>query len=537
MKFKSLINFLFLLCIQIIFWQKISAQTILVSGKVVNAEKKEALVGVTILADNNAGTYTDLNGNWQLSLSEGSHQIKFSYIGWNDTTVTLKIISGNEIPLIILSQKGNTLNEVVVGANRYSRPLAEQTVSMNILHTQELQNKNLQSGADALDQVPGVTVIDGQAGIRGGAGYAFGAGSRVLIIMDDQPLMTSDRNDVKWNFIPMENIDQIEIVKGASSVQYGSAALNGVVNVHTAFPTVTPESKLNLFFTRYDGSIPKNRLTDSSKIPFALGGYFLQKRKIGKSDFVFDAYAHQSQSWLQGDWDKRIRGHFKYRYRVNDRVQFGVNATGLFQHTSQFLFWSNDSTGAYQPLQGTTTLVNLKELFTTVDPYLTVFTRSSTKHSLHFRYYHTNQIYLGLWQPTTNLCSGDYLFQKNLSSWIFTGGLSGNIYFFKDDGLGGLHIGNSGAAFFQVEKTGRTSEWKEELVTNFFALIPLLISQSRLADWEFNIHYRKNFFFVLHSVRDFVSQVLRKDLLLTTLAIYIFIRTLHCFRNKAGALN
>ncbi|MEI7802502.1 MAG: TonB-dependent receptor, partial [Bacteroidota bacterium] len=307
MNLKLIISSLFILGLQLAFSLKTDAQTILVSGKVIDAEKKEALVGVTVVVDNTTGTYSDLNGEWKLSLTEGAHQIKFSYIGWNDTTVNWTIKSGDGIPFIILSQKGNTLNEVVVGANRYSRPLAEQTVSMNILHTQELQNKNLQSGADALDQVPGVTVIDGQAGIRGGAGYAFGAGSRVLIIMDDQPLITADRNDVKWNFIPMENIDQIEIVKGASSVQYGSAALNGVVNVHTSFPTVTPELKLNLFFTRYDGSIPKNRLTDSSKIPFAMGGYFLQKRKIGKSDFVYDAYAHQSQSWLQGDWDKRIR--------------------------------------------------------------------------------------------------------------------------------------------------------------------------------------------------------------------------------------
>lgn len=134
-----------------------------------------------------------------------------------------------------------------------------------------------------------------------------------------------------------------------------------------------------MFITRYDGSIPVNRLTDSAKTPYALGGYFLHKRKIGKSDFVYDAYAHESQSWLQGDFDKRVRGHFKYRYRINDRMQFGVNTTGLFQHTSQFLFWSNDSTGAYQPLQGTTTLVVLKEVYTTVDPLSHIFYKRRSK--------------------------------------------------------------------------------------------------------------------------------------------------------------
>ncbi len=417
-----------------------------------DAERKEALVGVTVISENNTGTYTDLNGNWQLSLAEGAHQIKFSYIGWNDTIINPMIKSGDEIPLIILSQKRNTLNEIVVGANRYSRPLAEQTVSMNIMRQQELQNKNLQNAADALDQVPGITVIDGQAGIRGGSGYAFGAGSRVMIVVDGLPLLTADRNDVKWSFIPMENIEQIEIVKGASSVQYGSAALNGVVNIHTSFPSEKPETKLNLFITRFDGSIAANQISQDDKNPFSIGGYILHKRKIGKSDFVFDAYGYQSQSWLQGDSAKRVRGHFKYRYHANDKFQIGVNTTGLFQNTSQFLFWSNDSTGAYHPLNGSTTLVQLKEIYATVNPYLTIFTKGGAKHSIQLQYYHTNQISSGLWQPVTNLFSGDYSYLKEISSWKFSGGITGNIYFFKDDGLGGLHIGNSGAAFFQVEK-------------------------------------------------------------------------------------
>lgn len=69
-----------------------------------------------------------------------------------------------------------------------------------------------------------------------------------MIVLDDQPLLTADRNDVKWNFIPMENIDQIEIVKGASSVQYGSAALNGVVNIHTSFSKRYSGSKIQFVY-------------------------------------------------------------------------------------------------------------------------------------------------------------------------------------------------------------------------------------------------------------------------------------------------
>ena len=44
---------------------------------------------------------------------------------------------------------------------------------------------------------------------------------------------------VKFNgkLIATENINQVEVIKGASSVLYGSSALNGVINIRTAFPS------------------------------------------------------------------------------------------------------------------------------------------------------------------------------------------------------------------------------------------------------------------------------------------------------------
>ncbi len=48
--------------------------------------------------------------------------------------------------------------------------------------------------------------------------------------------IAGDAGDVKWNYLPVENINQVEVVKGASSVLYGSSALNGVIHVRNRFP-------------------------------------------------------------------------------------------------------------------------------------------------------------------------------------------------------------------------------------------------------------------------------------------------------------
>ena len=43
---------------------------------------------------------------------------------------------------------------------------------------------------------------------------------KCLVMIDDMPLLSGDRGTVEWNMIPMENISQIEVIKGASSVLF-----------------------------------------------------------------------------------------------------------------------------------------------------------------------------------------------------------------------------------------------------------------------------------------------------------------------------
>ena len=44
-----------------------------------------------------------------------------------------------------------------------------------------------------MEQIPGVNITDGQANIRGGSGWSYGAGSRVLVMVDDMPLISGDQ--------------------------------------------------------------------------------------------------------------------------------------------------------------------------------------------------------------------------------------------------------------------------------------------------------------------------------------------------------
>ncbi|MBK8346073.1 MAG: Plug domain-containing protein [Bacteroidetes bacterium] len=136
--------------------------------------------------------------------------------------------------------------------------------------------------SDAITKAPGVYMMDDKANIRGGTGFTYGAGGRIMLVVDDQIMLAADRGDANGIFVPMENVEQIEIIKGASSVLYGSSALNGVIAVRTAWPKEQPESNI----TVYHGIIDKPSLEEASWwiIPTNTGIIFSHRQKFDKMD-------------------------------------------------------------------------------------------------------------------------------------------------------------------------------------------------------------------------------------------------------------
>ncbi|GIV43366.1 MAG: hypothetical protein KatS3mg035_0489 [Bacteroidia bacterium] len=79
-----------------------------------------------------------------------------------------------------------------------------------------------------------------QPNIRGSAGYTYGSGTRVLTMLDGLPMISADRSGTNFDMLPTDNIKQVEVIKGASSVLFGAGAMGGVINVLTADPTIVP---------------------------------------------------------------------------------------------------------------------------------------------------------------------------------------------------------------------------------------------------------------------------------------------------------
>ena len=130
-----------------------------------------------------------------------------------------------------------------------------------------------------LEKTSGISILDGQPSIRGGSGFSYGVGSRVLMLVDDLPMISADAGDIKWNYMPVENVNQVEVIKGASSVLYGSSALNGVINLRTRFPGNDPQTEVTLFGGAYMNPERKELVWWDRTALFTEGDSFLSSEK------------------------------------------------------------------------------------------------------------------------------------------------------------------------------------------------------------------------------------------------------------------
>lgn len=373
----------------------------LFEGTVLDKSSNEPLIGVSIFISDEIATATDINGSFVIKLEEGFYSAEFSFIGYETQTMAFDFKENKKIT-VLLEESSTSLDVAVISAGKFEQKLEDVTVSMEVIQPELIENKNTTSIEDILQQAPGVVIVDSEPQIRSGSGFSFGAGSRVMIMVDDLPLVSGDAGRPSWGFFAVENIEQVEIIKGASSVLYGSGALNGVMNIRTAYPRSTPKTKLTLFHGFY--SDPQTKEAKYwERTPLISGANFLHSKQYGNLDVVIGASVLVDESYKgpyidttraytpfnpqRADANSRARANLNLRYR-SKKVQglcYGVNTNWLIGSSISTLLWDNTTNGLYAPYNGSATMTN--QIVGNLDPFITYVTPNGQTHSVKTRWH------------------------------------------------------------------------------------------------------------------------------------------------------
>lgn len=232
-------NYLFPLFLLTLLSNTSFAQSIKVSGIVMDAESSFPLPGVTILVlgtDN--GTVSDFEGNYTINVRE-NQQLQFSYIGYKTQRIT---IGDNAVINIKLQAGVDVLDEVVViGYGSISKQDLTGAVS-SVKGTSVEKGSPISIQSALAGRAAGVQVRHNDNGpgsgisvtIRGGS--TLTGGNQPLYVIDGFPILP-DEDDTFFNPLADLNpsqIESMEVLKDASATAiYGARGANGVIIINT----------------------------------------------------------------------------------------------------------------------------------------------------------------------------------------------------------------------------------------------------------------------------------------------------------------
>ncbi|HEX4080900.1 MAG TPA: TonB-dependent receptor [Rhizomicrobium sp.] len=146
---------------------------------------------------------------------------------------------------------------VVVTATRSPEALSNLPQSVSIVTTRQIANTPAQGLDDILRNLPGMTLDDFGPDVGHPTAYSENmrglpsTETRMLVMVDGVPVNDPFFGYIQWNFIPLDNISRVEIVRGGGSPLWGNSAMGGVVNVITRAPQ-TDELDLSAAGGSYD---------------------------------------------------------------------------------------------------------------------------------------------------------------------------------------------------------------------------------------------------------------------------------------------
>lgn len=276
-----------------------------VSGTITDARTGETLIGASVfVAETNQSTAANEYGFYSLSLPEGTHTIRVSFIGFADNVQTIDIASNTRLN-IGLEAEGEQLQEVVVSTNDVSRALRRPEMSVNRLSVAQIKNTPVVLGeVDVLKtllQLPGVTSAgEGAAGfnVRGGAA------DQNLILLDEAVIYNASHLFGFFSVFNADAIKDIKLYKGGIPARFGGR-LSSVLEIYQK------EGNSNDFSMTGGIGLISSRLMAEGPIEKGRASYLVAGRA---------SYAHLFLKLADNDNSAYFYDlNTKLSYRINDR--------------------------------------------------------------------------------------------------------------------------------------------------------------------------------------------------------------------------
>jgi outer membrane receptor for ferrienterochelin and colicin len=210
--------------------ETVQAQSV-VSGTVLDNDTQEALPGVNIAIKGKAeGDFTSSDGKFSIKVSKYPITLVFSFIGFETQEVE---VNGAQTLKIIMMPASTLFQEVVVAASRTAQRKIESPVTIERIGAKDIQNSPQVNYYDMVQGIKGVDVTVSSIGFTSVTtrGFNTSGNTNFLQMVDGMDNQAPGLNFPLGNVIGLTqlDVDNVEILSGASSALYGSRGLNGAM--------------------------------------------------------------------------------------------------------------------------------------------------------------------------------------------------------------------------------------------------------------------------------------------------------------------
>jgi len=207
-----------------------------------------------------------------------------------------------------------TWDKIVVTPYRYEETLSKTASSVTVITAAEIKNSNAAKVIDALRPVPGIIVRDlygnGAKASLDLRGFGDMDAMNILVLIDGRRVNEVDLSGVDWSQVPLDQIQQIEIIRGGNSVLYGENAVGGVINIITKKGQGKPRFEISSEFGSYD--------RNSEKIHFS--------GSRGKLSYLFSASREGTHGYRNNSFFKTYDYSSKLGYDFSDELTVYFNS-------------------------------------------------------------------------------------------------------------------------------------------------------------------------------------------------------------------
>jgi outer membrane receptor for ferrienterochelin and colicins len=272
------ITFCFLLIPSALF-----SQGGILSGYVTGSDSSSVAGATVTIKGTTFGTVTDKKGFYRIDkIKPGSYTLRVSYLGFETQEKTVAIINDDNKADFSIRESNIDLNEVVITATKSEKTLKNVPVLTQVISARRMLDLGITNATDALqNMVPGLNMS--QFGTRASITLQGMDSKYVLFLIDGERIAGEINGDIDYSMLNLENIDRIEVIKGASSSLYGSNAIGGVINIITKKINGPFDAKFYSKYSKYNelysgGSIGLKKGIIGSRTSFNYshaGGYDL----------------------------------------------------------------------------------------------------------------------------------------------------------------------------------------------------------------------------------------------------------------------